>query len=87
VLIPVVNRIDGLTLLLTERSANLPDHPGQISQGAREPGDVSLLTLPYEARGSGSWPSRLRSWANSPVTRRDRLPVTPFVGWAEPPSR
>ena len=31
VLVPLVNRADGLTVLLTQRSADLPDHPGQIS--------------------------------------------------------
>src|SRR6187549_2241133 len=31
VLIPIVNRPEGLTLLLTQRSDSLPDHPGQIS--------------------------------------------------------
>lgn len=74
VLIPVVNRIDGLTLLLTERSANLPDHPGQISfpGGAQSLATSPLLTLPYARpeRKWVSWPSRLRSWANSPLMRR-----------------
>ena len=31
VLVPLVNRAHGLQLLLTQRSATLPDHPGQIS--------------------------------------------------------
>ena len=31
VLMPIVNRPEGLTLLLTQRSDALPDHPGQIS--------------------------------------------------------
>src|SRR5438105_2902057 len=31
VLVPLVNRPDGLQVLLTERAADLPDHPGQIS--------------------------------------------------------
>jgi 8-oxo-dGTP pyrophosphatase MutT (NUDIX family) len=31
VLIPLVERPDGLTLLLTQRTAHLTDHPGQIS--------------------------------------------------------
>ena len=31
VLIPLINRPDGLTVLFTERSVDLPDHPGQIS--------------------------------------------------------
>ncbi len=44
VLVPLVNRPGGLTLLLTQRSADLPDHPGQISfpGGRVEPEDASL---------------------------------------------
>jgi len=43
VLVPLVNRPDGLMLLLTQRSADLPDHPGQISfpGGRVEPDDAS----------------------------------------------
>ena len=41
VLVPLVNRPAGLTVLLTERSRDLPDHPGQISfpGGRIDPGD------------------------------------------------
>ena len=31
VLVPLVNRPEGLMVLLTQRSDALPDHPGQIS--------------------------------------------------------
>ena len=31
VLVPLINRPQGLQLLLTQRSADLSDHPGQIS--------------------------------------------------------
>jgi 8-oxo-dGTP pyrophosphatase MutT (NUDIX family) len=90
VLIPVVNRIDGLTLLLTERSANLPDHPGQISfpGGRAEPGDVSLAdTALREAR------EEVGLLAEQVVILGELPPyetvtgylVTPFVGWVEPP--
>ena len=43
VLVPLVNRPEGLQVLLTQRSADLPDHPGQISfpGGRVEPGDES----------------------------------------------
>ena len=42
VLVPLVNRPQGLQLLLTQRSASLADHPGQISfpGGRLDPGDV-----------------------------------------------
>jgi 8-oxo-dGTP pyrophosphatase MutT (NUDIX family) len=41
VLIPIVNHPDGLTVLLTERAADLRHHPGQISfpGGRLEPGE------------------------------------------------
>src|SRR6266446_9271617 len=49
VLVPLVNRADGLTVLLTQRSADLPDHPGQISfPGGRvepEDPDVAIAAL------------------------------------------
>lgn len=45
VLIPIVLREDGLTLLLTRRTAHLTDHGGQISfpGGRHEPHDVSCI--------------------------------------------
>lgn len=45
VLVPIVDRADGLTLLFTQRSANLTDHAGQISfpGGRREEGDASSI--------------------------------------------
>ena len=43
VLFPIVRRIAGPTVLLTQRTAHLKDHPGQISfpGGRREPTDTS----------------------------------------------
>ncbi|MGI4848257.1 MAG: CoA pyrophosphatase [Janthinobacterium lividum] len=43
VLLPIVVREQGLTMLLTQRTANLTDHPGQISLpgGRAEPEDAS----------------------------------------------
>jgi len=90
VLVPVVNRPEGLTLLLTQRSAGLPDHAGQISfpGGRVEPGD---LTLAHAA---------LRETAEEVGLESDRVDilgelatyetvtgyrVTPVVGWVEPP--
>jgi 8-oxo-dGTP pyrophosphatase MutT (NUDIX family) len=45
VLIPIVERESGLTVLLTERAANLTHHPGQISfpGGRMEAGDRDLV--------------------------------------------
>jgi hypothetical protein len=43
VLFPIVQRMEGPTVLLTQRTAHLKDHPGQISfpGGRREPADLS----------------------------------------------
>lgn len=43
VLVPIVNRSSGLTVLLTQRTAHLRDHPGQISfpGGRCEPQDAN----------------------------------------------
>jgi len=90
VLVPLVNRDQGLTVLFTERSLDLPDHPGQISfpGGRIEPEDrdagVAALREAYEEVGL----------AQERVTVLGRLAeyetvtgyrVTPIVGWVEPP--
>ena len=45
VLIPIVVRDRGLTVLLTERTAHLNDHAGQVSfpGGSAEPGDIDAI--------------------------------------------
>jgi 8-oxo-dGTP pyrophosphatase MutT (NUDIX family) len=45
VLLPIVQRPEGLTMLLTQRTAHLTDHGGQISfpGGRADPGDVSAV--------------------------------------------
>jgi len=90
VLVPLVNRDAGLTVLLTERSAALPDHPGQISfpGGRMEPEDASAqLAALREAEEEVGLP-------RNRVTLLGRLAeyetvtgyrVTPVVGWVEPP--
>ena len=90
VLVPLVNRADGLQVLLTQRSAALPDHPGQISfpGGRVESGDASLAdTALREATEEVGLPS-------SQVAVLGNLPeyetvtgyrVTPIIGWVEPP--
>jgi 8-oxo-dGTP pyrophosphatase MutT (NUDIX family) len=90
VLIPVVNRPDGLTLLLTQRSAELPDHPGQISfpGGRVEPGDRSLAhtALRETVEEVGLAQDRvhiLGELADYETVTGYR--VTPVVGWVEPP--
>jgi hypothetical protein len=62
VLVPLVNRQDGLAVLFTQRSADLPDHPGQISfpggrshedDGNRHEPSVRHVHLPEEQRRAG----------------------------------
>ena len=90
VLVPLVNRDDGLTVLLTQRSADLPDHPGQISfpGGRIEPVDVdagaAALREAHEEIGlPGARVSLLGSLATYDTVTGYR--VTPVVGWVEPP--
>ena len=90
VLVPIVNRPIGLQVLLTQRSADLPDHAGQISfpGGRQEPTDVDHAAV------------ALREAAEEIGLRADRVSilgelaayetvtgyrVTPVVGWVEPP--
>lgn len=90
VLVPLVNRAAGLTVLLTERSLDLPDHPGQISFPGgridRDDRDAGMAAL-REAREEIGLPTER-------VTLLGRLAeyetvtgyrVTPVVGWVEPP--
>ncbi len=87
---PLVNRDGGLQLLLTQRSADLPDHPGQISfpGGRVEAGDVSIAAAALrEAAEEIGLPAervtvlgRLENYETVSGYR-----VTPVVGWVEPP--
>ena len=89
-LVAVVNREAGLTLLLTERSADLPDHPGQIAfpGGRVDPGDASHAAAALrEATEETGLPadrvSVLGELASYETVTGYR--VTPVVGWVEPP--
>jgi len=90
VLVPLVNRPQGLQVLLTQRSAHLPDHPGQISfpGGRVEPDDVSLAAAALrEATEEVGLPQAqvdvLGQLAEYETVTGYR--VTPVVGWVEPP--
>jgi 8-oxo-dGTP pyrophosphatase MutT (NUDIX family) len=90
VLVGLVNRPDGLQVLLTQRSADLPDHPGQISfpGGRVELDDPSLAAaaLRESAEEIGLPPERvsiLGQLAEYETVTGYR--VTPVVGWVEPP--
>ena len=90
VLVPIVNRPDGLTLLLTQRSADLPDHAGQISfpGGRVEPEDASLAhaALREATEEVGLAADRVAVLGElAPYETVTGYRVTPIVGWVEPP--
>jgi 8-oxo-dGTP pyrophosphatase MutT (NUDIX family) len=90
VLVPLVNRPEGVQVLLTCRSAHLDDHAGQISfpGGRVEPGDASreetaLRETEEEiglARGAVAVLGRLPDYEIPSGFR-----IAPVVGWIEPP--
>lgn len=90
VLVPLVNRPEGLTLLLTQRSVDLPDHPGQISfpGGRVEPHDATLAHAALrEATEEIGLPAE-RVAILGELSTYDTVTgfrVTPIVGWVEPP--
>jgi len=90
VLVPLINRADGVTVMLTQRTAHLNDHAGQISfpGGRVEEDDADRIqTALREAEEE-------TGLAREAVEVIGRLPdfdipsgfrVTPIVGWIEPP--
>ena len=90
VLVPLVNRDGGLTVLFTQRSLDLPDHPGQISfPGGRveaEDRDAAVAALREAREEVGLQQERvtlLGTLAEYETVTGYR--VTPVVGWIEPP--
>ena len=90
VLVPLVRRENGLTLLLTRRTAHLHDHAGQISfpGGRSEPGDASAAAtaLRESEEEIGLSPERVEILGElHPYVTVTAYHVTPVVGLVEPP--
>jgi 8-oxo-dGTP pyrophosphatase MutT (NUDIX family) len=90
VLVPLVDRPDGLTLLFTQRTAHLHDHAGQISfpGGRVDENDVDrIATALREAQEeTGLNPSHVHIIGQLPdYDIPTGFRVTPVVGWVEPP--
>jgi 8-oxo-dGTP pyrophosphatase MutT (NUDIX family) len=90
VLVPIVNQPGGLTLLLTQRTAHLHDHAGQISfpGGRVDEGDVdrTATALREAEEETGLSPSRVEIIGRLPdYDIPTGFRVTPVVGWVEPP--
>jgi 8-oxo-dGTP pyrophosphatase MutT (NUDIX family) len=89
VLVPIVNREPGLTVLLTQRTAHLTDHAGQISfpGGRREPEDSSqeATALRETEEEIGLSRNRVQVLGVLPdYITGTGFRVTPVVGWIEP---
>lgn len=90
VLVPLVLRESGLTVLLTRRAEHLQDHPGQISfpGGRCEPDDASVVdTALREAQEEvGLLPSTVEVLGQLPhYPTGTGFLVSPVVGLAMPP--
>ena len=90
VLVPLINNPSGLTVLLTQRTAHLQKHAGQISfpGGGREPDDPDLVftALRETEEEIGLPPERVEVLGRLADYRTStNYGVTPVVGWIEPP--
>jgi 8-oxo-dGTP pyrophosphatase MutT (NUDIX family) len=90
VLIPIVNRPSGLTILLTQRTAHLRDHAGQVSfpGGRCESDDATPVAtaLRESSEEVGIAPDQVEVLANLPdYLTSTGFRVTPVVGLVTPP--
>jgi len=90
VLVPIVDRTGGLTVLFTQRTTHLKAHAGQVSfpGGRAEPGDASAeFTALREAQEEiGLPPARVEVIGSLPdYHTRTGYVVTPIIGVLSPP--
>jgi 8-oxo-dGTP pyrophosphatase MutT (NUDIX family) len=90
VLVPVVNRPRGATLMFTQRTSHLHDHAGQISfpGGRVDEGDSDreATALREAEEETGLDRSRIEIVGRLPdYDIMTGFRVTPVVGWVEPP--
>lgn len=90
VLVPLVQRREGLNVLLTRRTEHLRDHAGQISfpGGRAEPEDATSIdtALREAAEEIGLAPDHVEVLGLLPeYWTITGYRVTPVVGWIEPP--
>ncbi len=90
VLVPVIERPQGLTVLFTQRTAHLNDHAGQVSfpGGRCEPTDPSpvFTALRETEEEIGLDPARVEVLGLLPEYRTGTgFTVTPVVGLVRPP--
>jgi len=90
VLVPLVNRPSGLQVLLTQRTAHLNDHAGQISfpGGRVDAGDVDRIDTALRETEEETGLPRARVEVLGFLPDYDIMTgfrVTPVVGWVEPP--
>ena len=89
-LVPLVNRADGLHVLLTQRTPHLEHHGGQISfpGGRVEESDASreATALRETEEEVGLPPVAVALLGRLPVYENlSGFRITPVVGWIEPP--
>lgn len=89
VLIPVIERPNGLQILFTERSADLNNHPGQVSfpGGRLESGDADIVhtALRETHEEVGIRPDQVEILGFlSPTITVTCYAVTPIVGFVDP---